>query len=127
MLTFVRGSSRFVAAAEIYIKILPSGQPVQLTHDNLPKMSPVFSADGSRIAYTAISGPGWDTWVVPVLGGQPERWLPNASGLVWIGPDHLMFSEFKSGEQMAIVTSAASRGESREIYVPPRSNLHKGT
>src|SRR5207244_12149547 len=38
MLTFVRGFSTFAAPGEIYIKMLPSGQPVQLTHDNLPKM-----------------------------------------------------------------------------------------
>jgi eukaryotic-like serine/threonine-protein kinase len=119
MLTFVRGSSTFVAPGEIYIKILPSGQPVPLTHDNLPKMSPVFSPDGSRIAYTALSGSSWDTWVVPVLGGQPERWLPNASGLAWVNPNHVMFSEDKSGEHMAIVTSAESRAESRDIYLPP--------
>jgi serine/threonine protein kinase len=119
MLAFVRSSSTFIAPGEIYIKILPSGQPVPLTHDNLPKMSPVFSPDGSRIAYTALSGSSWDTWVVPVLGGQPERWLPNASGLVWSAPDHVMFSEIKEGEHMAIVTSAESRAESRDIYVPP--------
>jgi len=119
MLTFVRGSSTFLAPGEIYIKILPSGQPVQLTHDNLPKMSPIFSRDGSRIAYTALSGFSWDTWVVPVLAGQSERWLPNASGLVWVDPEHVMFSAIKSGEQMAIVTSTESRGESRDIYVPP--------
>lgn len=119
MLTFVRGFSTFAAPGEIYIKMLPSGQPVQLTHDNLPKMSPIFSPDGSRIAYTVLSGSNWDTWVVPVLGGQPERWLPNASGLVWVDPDHVMFSEVKSGEHMAIVTSAESRGDARDIYSPP--------
>lgn len=120
MLTFIRGSSTFAAPGEIYVKILPSGQPVQLTHDNLSKMSPIFSPDGSRIAYTAINGSSWDTWVVPVLGGQPERWLPNASGLVWVGPEHVMFSEMKSGEHMAIVTSTESRGDSRDIYVPSK-------
>ena len=120
MLTFVRGSSTFAAPGEIYVKILPSGQPVELTHDNLPKMGPIFSPDGSRIAYTAISGFSWDTWVVPVLGGQPERWLPNASGLVWVGPEHVMFSEIKSGEHMAIVSSTESRSDSRDIYVPAR-------
>ena len=26
-----------------------------------------------------------DTWVVPVLGGQPQRLLANAEGLTWIG------------------------------------------
>jgi eukaryotic-like serine/threonine-protein kinase len=119
MLTFVRGYSTFVAPGEIYVKMLPSGEPVQLTHDNLPKMGPVFSPDGSRIAYTTLIRFNWDTWWVSVLSGQPERWLPNASGLFWTDPQHLMFSEIKSGEHMAIMTSNEARGEPREIYVPP--------
>jgi serine/threonine protein kinase len=120
MLTFVRGISTFLAPGEIYVKILPSGEPVQLTHDNLSKMSPVFSPDGSRIAYTALDRPfSWDTWVVPVLGGQPQLWLPNASGLVWIAPQRLLFSEIKTGEQMGIVAASESRAEARDIYVPP--------
>jgi eukaryotic-like serine/threonine-protein kinase len=82
-------------------------------------MGPAFSPDGSRIAYTRLAAFNWDTWIVPVLTGHAERWLPNASGLVWTSPQHLMFSEIKSGEHMAIVASTESRGESRDIYVPP--------
>ncbi len=119
MLTFVRGISTFLAPGEIYVKILPSGEPVQLTHDNLSKMSPVFSPDGSRIAYTALDRPfSWDTWVVPVLGGKPRLWLPNASGLVWMAPQRLLFSEIKTGEQMGIVAALESRAEARDIYLP---------
>jgi serine/threonine protein kinase len=127
MLTFVRGASTFVAPGEIYVKILPSGEPVQLTHDNLAKMSPVFSPDGSRIAYTTLVGFNWDSWVVPVLSGKPERWLPNASGLVWTSPQHVMFSEIKSGEHMGVVASTESRGESHDIYDPPheRGMVHR--
>ncbi len=111
MLAFVRGDSTFLAPGEIYVKMLPSGEPVQLTHDNLSKMSPVFSSDGSRIGYTALDGGfGWDTWLVPVLGGKEQLWLPNASGLTWINPQHLLFSEIKRGEHMAIVVASESRG-----------------
>ena len=32
---------------------------------------------------------------MPVLGGEPRLWLPNASGLVWIDKSKLLFSEIK--------------------------------
>jgi len=120
MVTFVRGASTFLGPGEIYVKMLPSGEPVQITHDNRPKMSPVFSTDGSRIGYTALDGSfGWDTWLVPVLGGTEQLWLPNASGLTWIDPQRLLFSEIKKGEHMAVVTATESRAEAQDIYVPP--------
>ena len=53
MLAFIRGPSTFVSPGQLYVKLLPDGEPVALTNDTLPKMSPVFSPDGSRIAYTA--------------------------------------------------------------------------
>jgi Tol biopolymer transport system component len=101
--------------------MLPSGEPVQLTRDNRTKMSPVFSPDGSRIAYS-VDGRPWDMWAVPVLGGEPRLWLPNASGLVWIDKSTLLFSEIKDQRlHMAIVTSDESRAGSRDLYVPPMS------
>src|SRR5258708_19770283 len=120
MVAFVHGDSTFLAPGEIYVKMLPSGEPFQLTHDNRPKMSPVFSPDGSRIGYTALDGSfGWDTWLVPVLGGTEQLWLPNASGVTWIDPQRLLFSEIKKGEHMAIVTATESRAEARDVYLPP--------
>jgi eukaryotic-like serine/threonine-protein kinase len=117
ILTFIRGGDTFFGDGEIYAKVLPDGDPVQLTHDQMQKMSPEFSPDGSTIAYTTG---GWDTWTVPVLGGTPRLMLPNAEGLTWIDPGHLLFSEIKSGIHMAVVTATVTRAESRDIYVPPR-------
>ena len=119
MLTFIRGPSSFTTTGQVYVKMLPSGEPVQLTRDNRAKMSPVFSPDGSRIAYSAEGGI-WDMWAVPVLGGEPRLWLPNASGLVWIDKSKLLFSEIKDQRKhMAIVTADESRAGSRDLYVPP--------
>jgi Tol biopolymer transport system component/tRNA A-37 threonylcarbamoyl transferase component Bud32 len=115
MLTFIRGSDTFTGPGQIYVKLLPDGEPVQLTDDSFEKMSPVFSPDGSRIAYTVP----WDTWVVPVLGGDPRRWLPNASGLTWIDRERVLFSEVKKGIHMALVEATESRAGARDIYVPP--------
>ena len=61
----------------------------------------------------------WDTWTVPVLGGQPVRLLPNASGLTWIADHLVLFSEIKTGLHMGIVTATEGRADSREIYIQP--------
>ena len=119
MVAFLRGPNTFVGPGQIYVKQLPSGEPVQITRDATQKMSPVFSPDGSRIAYTVVTAnQSWDTWTVPVLGGEPTQWLPNASGLQWIGPQRLLMSEIKTGLHMGIVTTTESRAESRDIYLP---------
>ena len=56
---------------------------------------------------------------MPVLGGQPVRLLPNASGLTWIADHLVLFSEIKSGLHMGIVTATDSRAAWREIYIHP--------
>jgi Tol biopolymer transport system component len=127
MVSFIRGPSSFVTPGQVYVKMLPSGEPVQLTHDDHFKLNPAFSPDGSRIAYS-VAGPIWDTWVVPVLGGEPRLWLPNASGLAWFGKSKLLFSEIKDQlMHMAIVTADESRTGSRDLYVPPheRAMAHR--
>ena len=125
MLAFIRGDNTFLGPGQVYVKFLPDGQPVQLTHDLRWKLSPAFSPDGTRIAYSEVDP--WDTWEVPVLGGEPHLLLPNSSSLTWIdGGKRFLFSEIKEGLHMAIVTSDEARGDSRDVYVPPgeRSMAH---
>ena len=81
----------------------------------------MFTPDGSRIAYTYSLSHlpmHWDTYTVPVLGGQPTRLLPNASALTWVTNQQILFSEIKSDLHMGIVTSRESRADRREIYFP---------
>ena len=125
MLAFIRGNDSFLGLGQIYVKFLPDGQPVQLTHDSLGKLSPAFSPDGTNIAYGAFQP--WNVWEVPVLGGQPHILLPNASSLTWIeGGKRLLFSEIKEGIHMVVVTTDEGRGQSRDVYSPPgeRSMAH---
>lgn len=120
MLTFIRGNGSFMGTGNIYIQMLPSGDPVQLTHDATVKMSPAFSPDNSLIAYSVVEP--WDTWEVPVLGGDPRLMLPNASSLTWIeGGKRLLFSEIKNGLHMGVVTTDQNRGNSRDVYLPAGS------
>jgi DNA-binding winged helix-turn-helix (wHTH) protein/Tol biopolymer transport system component len=123
MLAFIRGESTFHGPGQVYVKFLPDGEPFQVTNDNLRKMSPVFSPDAARIAYTTVDRGVWDTWVVPVPGGTSRRMLPNASGLSWIADHRVMFSEIANGYYMKIATSTESRAEERDVYRPPSSEL----
>jgi serine/threonine protein kinase/Tol biopolymer transport system component len=125
MLAFIRGSNSFMGPGQIYIKLLPGGEPLQLTHDSAVKLAPSFSPDGSRIAYSVVLP--WDTREVSVLGGDSQILLPNSSSLTWIdGGKRLLFSEIKEGLHMAIVTTDEGRGNSRDVYVPAgdRSMAH---
>src|SRR5262249_5429621 len=47
MLVFLRGPDTFRGPGDVYVKLLPDGMPLQLTHDGVAKMSPVFSPDGA--------------------------------------------------------------------------------
>ena len=119
MLAFIRGAGTFTTEGQIYLKMLPGGEAVPLTQDSMSKMGPVFSPDGSRIAYT-VNRPGvaWDTWIVPALRGEPRRWLRNTAGLTWIDGQELLYSEIKQGQHMGIVRSSESRSDARDVYFP---------
>jgi len=126
MLAFIRGDDAFISSGDIYVKLLPHGEPLQLTHNReVLKMAPVFSPDGSSVAYGTVDP--WDTWEVSILGGEPRLMMKNASSLTWIdGGKRLLFSELKTGLHMGVVTTDEARGQSRDVYLPAgeRSMAH---
>jgi eukaryotic-like serine/threonine-protein kinase len=121
---FIRGGAPFLTrSGQIYAKQLPNGEAVQLTNDPQAKLAPAFTPDGARVAYTLRESgavEGWNTWTVPVSGGQPTRMLPNAAALTWIDDRHILFSEIlpNSTIHMALKTSTQNRAEARSVYVP---------
>lgn len=122
MLTFIRGENTFMGLGQIYAKLLPNGEPVQLTHDKTMKMSPVFSPNGDRIVYTSQT-PGSEsaTWSVPTLGGMPRQMLANASGLTWVPGERgeVLFSEGTGqGIHLGIVSAQENRASERRVYLP---------
>ena len=127
-LAFVRGADPFkFGPGEIYVKVLPDGQPVALTNDRGPKMAPIFTPDGSRIVYTN-SNEGWSSFSVPIAGGTPTLFMPNAAGLRWIAPGQILFSEIKHPPviNMSVVAANENRGQARDLYVPatPQGMAH---
>src|SRR5262249_34350118 len=114
MLAFIRSPQWWLTRGEIYVKLLPNGEPVQVTHDSRAKYGLAFSPDGSRIAYTVHDRTDWSTYTVSPLGGEPAKLLSNAAGLTWLDDRRVLFSEIKPGSHMGVRTAM----ENRSIYFP---------
>ena len=117
MLAFIRSDKWFLSMDQIYVMLLPNGEPVQLTRDPRQKYGLAFSPDGSRIAYTVYP---WSTYVVSPLGGEPTLLLANSSGVTWLDERRILFSEVNppDGIHMGVVTAMEDRSEQRTIYFP---------
>jgi hypothetical protein len=132
MLAFIQGEHTFGGPGQIYVKLLPNGEPVQLTHDDLNKRgSPKFSPDGARLAYAAFKpGSTWDTWVVPVLAGQPRLFLANRygpPGVSWSPDGKFLYLNLQGsiyaiplrpGQMLPIPASGFNR---RKMWLPCRA------
>ena len=125
MVAYVRTPAGLVSAssqryAQVYLQMLPNGEAKQLTSDARAKNWPEFSPDGSRIGYTSTDQHFvWDTWQVPVLGGDATPMLRNAEGLTWIPGGRLLYSKIVEGLHMGVATGGESRSDERMIYLPP--------
>jgi serine/threonine protein kinase/Tol biopolymer transport system component len=122
MVAFFRGGGYFQGTGQVYVKLLPDGESKQLTDDPHLKYGPVFTPDGSRVAYTAIypKPPIFETWTVPVLGGPIARLMPNSAGLSWFGADRIVFSQIMEGSvvHMGVKTSRENRTDEHDVYFP---------
>ena len=111
--------------SQIYVQLAAGGRPQQLTRTPGRKAWPAFSRDGSQVAFT-VTGEEWkwDTWMVPIVGGEaPRLLLPNAHQLQWIDDGRVLFSEFKRGVQVGVVVARAGRSDARDVYVPSPDDM----
>jgi DNA-binding winged helix-turn-helix (wHTH) protein/Tol biopolymer transport system component len=118
MLAFIRSGDWWLTSGQIWVKLLPGGEPIQVTRDPRPKYGLSFSPDGSRIAYTVVEGGVWKTITVSSIGGEPSLMLSNAAGLTWLDTERVLFSEIKTGVHMGVVTAKKNRSEYQPIYFP---------
>jgi Transcriptional regulatory protein, C terminal/WD40-like Beta Propeller Repeat len=120
LLAFVRGGGSFGSRGQIWLKALPEGDLMQLTHETGSIFAPNFTPDGTRVTYSVADDPEppgepWDARIVPITGGASALLLPNASGLSFIGPHEVLYSEFRAGIHLGLVTSADDRSRHRGL------------
>jgi tricorn protease len=104
------GALAFVYAGDIWIASPDGSNPVRLTSHPADERDPVFSPDGTKIAYTADYDGNDDVFVIDVRGGQPQRltWHPGADrALDWA----------QGGEAVAIMSTREVRsGRSGQLF-----------
>jgi DNA-binding winged helix-turn-helix (wHTH) protein/Tol biopolymer transport system component len=126
MVAFYRSNNWFLTPDQIYVKLLPNGEPVQLTNDPRLKYGLAFSPDGSRVAYTTYSAEltdEWKTYTVSPLGGEPTLLLSNAAGLSWLDQRRVLFSEIETGAHMGAVMATENRSDYRRVYFPQHQRM----
>ncbi|MEE4154311.1 MAG: PDZ domain-containing protein [Erythrobacter sp.] len=103
----------FVYAGDIWIAAPDGSNPRRLTSHPADERDPVFSPDGSKIAYTANYDGNDDVFVIDVAGGEPTRltWFPGSDEAIdWS----------RDGSAIAMVSTRARRsGRSGQLFHVP--------
>lgn len=84
----------------IYVGLVRGGELVQITHDAAMKSRPMWSPDGSTLAYGQLNESGtMDIWQVAALGGTPRKIMLNAADPTWT-PDgrSLVYENYPDGQ-----------------------------
>ena len=68
---------------QLFVRLMASGAPLQITHDPVDHEYPRWSPDSGSIFYFAAAAPGerqGSIWEIPALGGVPRRVVNSVGG-----------------------------------------------
>jgi Tol biopolymer transport system component/DNA-binding winged helix-turn-helix (wHTH) protein len=124
---------------DIYVKLVDTGEPLQLTTDPAPDFSPVWSPDGRHLAFVR-EGDAGGIYLVPTLGGA-ERKLGDifptgvyhrgayqqfGRGTLSYSPDgkYLAVADKTAAtEPFGIFLIALDTGDRRRLTMPPAASV----
>lgn len=119
----------FIYAEDLWIADKDGSNPRRLTIDEGIESNPVFSPDGSTIAFSAEYDGNVDVFVVPASGGVPKRltWHPLWDFVQDFTPDgkNVVFTSPRStytNRHAKLYTISVSGGQPKELPVPTAFN-----
>ncbi len=100
----------FVYAGDIWVANRDGSDPQRLTSHPAEENTPLFSPDGSMLAFAAGYENNQDVYVISVDGGQPQR-------LTWHPGIDVPIGWNASGDEVALVsTRETDHGRSAQLY-----------
>ncbi len=103
-------STRHRETSDLYVKAI-NGQAVrQLTDDPANEVMPVFSPDGSRVAFASDRAGNWDIYVMDIAGGQPVQVTRDAT-------DDFYPSFSRDGQKLIYSTFGTQSGQWEMVII----------
>ncbi len=106
----------FAYAGDIWIVSRQGGQARGLVRGAVRASHPVFSPDGTQVAYSAMTDGNDDVYVVPASGGEPRR-------LTWHPGDDIVVGWTPDGRDVLFSSHRDSANDSAQLY---RASLSDG-
>jgi WD40-like Beta Propeller Repeat len=116
-------------ATDVWITQPDSGQFHNLTHGTIPELiNPSvrtlgFSPDGSLVTFWVRKpgGSSWQIgiWAVPILGGEPKRYLDGAAEYEWSSDGSRVAYHTAAAGDPLFVSDGTPNPETRPIFVAP--------
>ncbi len=114
---FVAFTANVSGHRQIYVRLLASGAPVQITKDLVDHRHPRWSADAASLIYFSPPAPGETQgaiWSIPALGGSP-RPIARSIGGADIGKNGRLVCFSLVDDQIQLITSALDGSDTRSI------------
>jgi tricorn protease len=126
--TLSRTQIAFVFAGEIWVVPREGGDATRLVTGQLRNHRPLFSPDGSMIAYSGEYDGNLDVYVVPATGGEPRRltYHPGPETAVAWTPDgkSVLFESMRDTPRdlPKLFTMPVAGGPPEEVPLPSGTN-----
>ncbi len=115
----------FVYAEDLWIANLDGSNPKRLTIDEGIESNPVFSPDGTHLAFSAQYDGNTDVFVIPASGGIPKRltWHPSFDWVTGFSPDgtEVLFISQRTNytnRYAKLYTINIEGGQAKELPIP---------